>query len=219
MRKRRGAAQRKPLRSWRVAIIVEVAALGCLLACQRRVPESVVCVPCRPPFERSPEAAASIERQWQTAARALGETRTLDLSCLCFGPGDSALVEGQNIYLASAWERREQTARTAHLALHRADPPLVPNNAACEERVEQALHREVEAHLLELATRRALGVTDFRYRFEGALEKIPAPERARWLYDYFTSHPEGDGDVPGFVSQYRKRCYDSAIVAAPPQNQ
>ena len=177
MRKRQRTAQRKPLRSRRVAIIVEAAALGCLLACQRGVPESVACAPCRPPFARSPQAAVAIQSQWQTAARALGETRTLDLSCLCFGPGDSALVEGQNIYLASAWQRREQTARAAHLALHRAAPPLAASNAPCEQRVEQALHREVEAHLLELATRRALGVTAFRYAF-GVTWKVVAPAKS-----------------------------------------
>ncbi|HET9958823.1 MAG TPA: hypothetical protein VFQ61_30225, partial [Polyangiaceae bacterium] len=142
-----------------------------------------------------------------------GRASSLDMSCLCFGAGDSTSVEGQNINLPSAWERREQAGRAAHLALHRAAPPFPPSRTSCEVRVERAIQREVEAHLLEFDVRRVLGVTGFRYPFERDLDTMAREQRAEWLREYFLSHPEGEHGVPGFVSQYRKRCKDTRVVA------
>ncbi len=77
---------------------------------------------------------------------------------------------------------------------------------SCEARVALALSREVDAHALELETRRALGVATTRYPFEAQYLATAPDQRRRWLYDYFMAHPDGDGTVPGFLSEYRARC-------------
>lgn len=131
----------------------------------------------------------------------------LELECLCFGSGASVSIEGRTIQLPTEWDPREQTARAAHLAWHRVEPPWdEPSQAPCEARVARALAREVEAHALELDTRRALGVTSKRYPFEAAYFAAPAAERSDRLRDYFTAPPHGDGSVPDFAAQYRARC-------------
>lgn len=116
-------------------------------------------------------------------------------------------MEGQNIYLPLDWDLREQTARAAHLAVHRSQPPWNDDVAAsCDARVERALAREVDAHALELETRHALGVVNTRYPFESQYFATPLDRRRAWLGTYFLAHPDGDGAVPGFLSQYRARC-------------
>lgn len=178
-----------------------------LLGCRQKgqVPDS--CRPCSSGFQRNAKAHAELEALWHTIAPEVWKQGELDLSCVCFGSGASTSVEGQNIELSVEWEPRERAARAAHLALHRKLPPWTPRSPdACDARVERALEREVEAHLLELDTRRALGVTSQRYPFEPEYWKLPAPQRAAWLLSYFRANPEGDGIVPGFASQYRARC-------------
>jgi hypothetical protein len=140
-------------------------------------------------------------------AHEVGPQPALDLQCLCFGAGTSTSVEGQTINLPSDWDLREQTARAAHLALHRRQPPWPPrSDAPCEARIENALLREGEAHALELETRHALGLATVRYPFEADYFSAPPAQRGARLHDYFRAHPDGDGVVPGFVAQYRARC-------------
>jgi hypothetical protein len=164
------------------------------------------CAPCGGAARSNAALQAQIEAQWRAVAPKVGQP-TLDLECLCFGTGASTSVEGQHIYLPSDWELREQTARAAHLALHRHQPPWNPNDTAgCDARVEHALAREVDGHALELETRRTLEVPTTRYRFEKQYFATPSDQRRAWLRDYFLAHPDGDGVVPGFLSQYRARC-------------
>lgn len=181
-------------------------ALSCALGC-RQSARADTCPPCRSAFRSNAALQAQIEAQWLDVAQDLSPKTALDLRCLCFGTGPSASVEGQTIDLPSDWEPREQTARAAHLAQHRQHPPWSPNSdAACEARVESAITLEADAHALELETRRALGVATTRYPFESGYFVTPPAQRRAWLHDYFVAHPEGDGVVPGFASQYRARC-------------
>ncbi|MGC4093164.1 MAG: hypothetical protein QM756_35805 [Polyangiaceae bacterium] len=158
------------------------------------------------PFVRDAGAEAELAVHWRVAARALGETRVLDLSCACFGDGESIGVEGRAIYLPSAWARPEQAARAAHLALHRAEPPWSNGEGPCQARVEHAVQLEAAAHVLEVNARRALGVTGARYPFERELAQVPRAERVRWLRDYFWAHPQAEEGRLGIVPSYRQRC-------------
>ena len=177
-----------------------------LLGCQRsyQAPE---CLPCSRGAAVDTKAQAEVAALWQSVAHDVWKEDALDLSCMCFGSGPSASVEGRNIELTANWERREQAARAAHLALHRRRPAWdARSHDACETRVARALEFEAEAHELELATRQSLGVTTPRYPFEPEYWATPAPQRRAWLLNYFRSHPQGEGAVPGFASQYRARC-------------
>ena len=187
-------------------------ALALLFACVglhgcRRSYSVSECLPCSGGSHADPKAQAELTALWQGVAHEVWKESPLELTCVCFGAGPSASVEGRNIELAASWERREQAARAAHLALHRKRPPWdARSHDACEERVARALELEAEAHELELAARQSLGVTTRRYPFEPEYWVVPAPQRRAWLLHYFTSHPDGDGVVPGFASQYRARC-------------
>jgi hypothetical protein len=184
---------------------LSLACLG-LLGC-RRSHVVAECLPCSRDSQADPKAQAELTALWQSVARDVWKEGALELTCVCFGASPSVSVEGRNIELAASWERREQTARAAHLALHRKRPPWeARSHDACETRVARALELEAEAHELELAARQSLGVTRQRYPFEPEYWAAPAPQRRAWLLSYFRSHPEGDGVVPGFASQYRARC-------------
>jgi hypothetical protein len=177
-----------------------------LLGCQRSY-DVGECLPCSSGSHADPKAQAELTALWQSVAHDVWRESALELSCVCFGTGPSASVEGRSIELTASWERREQAARAAHLALHRKRPPWdARSHDACEARVARALELEAEAHELELAARQSLGVTTQRYPFEPEYWAAPAPQRRAWLLGYFKSHPEGDGVVPGFASQYRARC-------------
>jgi hypothetical protein len=187
----------------RVPKLIALALLG-TLACRHRAPEP--CPPCPDAFRTDAAAQAQIEAQWRGVARQLSAPQ-LDLRCSCFGTGASTSIDGQNICLPSDWERREQTARAAHLASHRRQPPWTDHDAAtCAVRVERALQRETDAHALELEARRALGVVRTRYPFESDYFATPPAQRHQWLHDYFVAHPTGDGVVPGFAASYQARC-------------
>jgi hypothetical protein len=175
------------------------------LACRHGAPEP--CPPCPDAFRTDATVQAQIEAQWRGVARQLPATAQLDFRCMCFGTGPSTSVEGQNICLPADWEKREQTARAAHLASHRHQPPWTDHDdATCAVRVERALERETDAHALELETRRALGVVSTRYPFESDYFATPPAQRHRWLHDYLVAHPTGDGAVPGFAASYQARC-------------
>ena len=177
--------------------------LGCwaLLGCRRSyVPRA--CLPCNRGAEVDAKAQAELTALWQRVAHDVWKEGALDLSCMCFASDVSASVEGRNIELTASWERREQAARAAHLALHRKRPPWdARSHDSCETRVARALELEAEAHELELAARQSLGVMTQRYPFEPEYWAVPAPQRRAWLLNYFRSHPEGDGTVPGFAAQ------------------
>lgn len=182
--------------------------LACLslLGCRRSY-DVAECSPCSRGSHADPKAQAELTALWQSVAHDVWTESALDLSCVCFGAGPSASVEGRNIELVASWQRREQTARAAHLALHRKRPPWdARSHDSCETRVARALELEAEAHELELTVRQSLGVTTQRYPFEAEYWAAAAPLRRAWLLGYFRSHPEGDGVVPGFASQYRARC-------------
>jgi hypothetical protein len=165
-----------------------------------------VCPPCVGSSAPDPELEARIEAQYENVAEAL-EAPELDMSCMCFGETESVSVEGGNLQLAADWPLAEKTARAAHLAYHRLDPPWREGDRAdCADRVRRALLAEARAHALELQLRAALGVYQRRYLFEQDLLGQPEEERVSWLVDYFERHPEGDGIVPGFVVQYSARC-------------
>jgi hypothetical protein len=184
--------------------IIALALFG-TLACRHSAPEP--CPPCPDAFRADAAVQAQIEAQWRGVARQLSAAPELELRCLCFGTGASTSIEGQNICLPADWERREQTARAAHLASHRREQPWTDHDdATCPVRVERALEREADAHALELETRRALGVAGTRYPFESDYFAKPPAQRHRWLHDYFAAHPTGDGVVPGFAASYRARC-------------
>lgn len=186
-----------------VALLV---ACGGLLGC-RRSHQVGECLPCSSGSHADVKAQAEISTLWQSVAKDVWEEDPLALTCMCFGAGPSASVEGRNIELTASWERREQAARAAHLALHRKRPPWnARSHDTCETQVARALELEAEAHELELAARQSLGVTTQRYPFEPEYWATPAAGRRAWLLKYFTSHPEGDGVVPGFAAQYRARC-------------
>jgi hypothetical protein len=183
---------------------IALALLG-TLACRHSAQEA--CPPCTDAFRADGAVQAQIEAQWQGVARQLPAAPTLDFRCMCFGAGASTSVEGQNIYLSADWERREQTARAAHLASHRRQPPWTDHDdATCPVRVERALERETDGHALELETRHALGVFGTRYPFESDYFATPLAQRHQWLHDYFVAHPTGDGVVPGFAASYQARC-------------
>lgn len=183
-------------------LLVCLGLLGC-----RRSYSVAECLPCSSGSHADPKAQAELTALWQSVARDVWREGELELTCVCFGAGPSASVEGRNIELVASWQRREQTARAAHLALHRERPPWdARSHDACETRVARALELEAEAHELELAVRQSLGVTTQRYPFEPEYWAAPAAGRRAWLLGYFARHPEGDGAVPGFASQYRARC-------------
>ena len=187
---------------WVAALSTCLGLLGC-----RRSYEVAECSPCSRGSRSDPKAQAEIHALWQTVARDIWKESPLELTCVCFGVAPSASVEGRNIELVTSWERREQTARAAHLALHRKRPPWdARSRDACDARVARALELEAEAHGLELTVRQSLGVTTRRYPFEPEYWAVPAAQRRAWLLSYFTSHPEGDGAVPGFAAEYRARC-------------
>jgi len=182
-----------------------------LVACARE-PARVApaCPPCRGGFVRDAPRATEIARQWRRVASP--SYADLELRCLCFGPGPSTVVEGENLNLPVRAAVAEQTARAAHLALHRRDPPWDrAGNADCTRAVRLALEREVEAHALELETRRRLGAARPRYPFERAYFAQPRARRRQWLRELFEAHPTGDGVVPGLIEQYRRRCVASGV--------
>jgi hypothetical protein len=180
--------------------------LSCALGCKQRE-RTATCAPCSAAFRSNAPLQAQIEAQWRTVAKKVTQPPGLDLRCLCFGTGPSTSIEGQTINLPADWDVREQTARAAHLALHRQQPPWpLESDATCAARVERALAAEIDAHALELETRSALGVATTRYPFEADYLAAPPAQRRRWLHDYLVAHPNGDGVIPGFVSQYRARC-------------
>ena len=183
---------------------IAAAVLG-MLACRHSDQET--CPPCSDAFRTDAAMQEQIEAQWQGVARRLPAAPKLDFRCMCFGTGASTSVEGQNIYLSADGDLREQTARAAHLASHRRQPPWTDrDDATCAVRVEHALEREADAHALELETRRALGVVGTRYPFESDYFATPPAQRHQWLLAYFVAHPTGDGVVPGFAASYRARC-------------
>ena len=200
----RGSSFRRARRGkpWSGLLLACLAVFGC-----RRDHEVAECLPCSNGAHADPKAHAELEALWQSVAHDVWKESALELTCVCFGAGPSASVEGRSIELTASWERREQAARAAHLALHRKRPPWdARSQDTCEARVGRALALEAEAHELELAARQSLGVTTQRYPFEPEYWAAPAPQRRAWLLAYFRSHPEGDGVVPGFASQYRARC-------------
>lgn len=177
------------------------------LACRHTARSQPACPPCDGAFRENPAQQAQIEAHWRGVAGQLGPQPKLDFRCLCFGAGASTSVEGQNIYLSSDWDLREQTARAAHLALHRSQPPWTEHSdAPCTARVDRALDREADAHVLELETKRALGVLSPRYPFESDYFATPPAQRHALLREYFVAHPTGDGTVPGFLASYQARC-------------
>jgi hypothetical protein len=181
-------------------------ALSCALACRQWV-ETGSCPPCGDGARRDAARQSQLGAQWRSVAHEIGGPPALDFQCLCFGPGTSTSVEAGSINVPSDWALPEQTARAVHLALHRQQPPWPPESGThCDARVERALTSEVDAHALELDTRRALGVAGTRYLFESDYFAAAPAQRRAGLRDYFLAHPRGDGVIPGFVSQYRARC-------------
>lgn len=194
---------------WLVSFVGSfVASLG---ACNRS--NEPACAPCRAGFASDAAASREMALLWQRfeaehqGADVVCGLPALDLGCACFGSGPSAQWEGENLYLPSAWSRQEQTARAAHLALHRARPVWTAKPALdCDASVALAVDAEAEAHALELEVRRALRVDPLRYPFEAEYFEHAPEQRRSWLRGYFVAHPDGDGVVPGFAALYRQRC-------------
>ena len=82
--------------------------------------------------------------------------------------------------------------------------------ANCHALVDKIIGVEVHAHTRELELRRELGVTDEgrALPFERSYWELPAPQRSRFLFDYFWGHPQGDTGWPGLVAAYTQRCED-----------
>lgn len=129
----------------------------------------------------------------------------------CFGVRDISVVTTDAVLVLD--ERPsdpEVAARAAHLLLHVVEgyPMTDEPGGRCDERVEIALDREAQALALELRTRRALGVTTPRTRFdfEKTYFELDEPAATRSIDRYLHEHPEGGPGVEALAIAYRERC-------------
>lgn len=185
--------------------------LGFHAGCAREAPASQACAPCREKSFRDEARAAKVASHWKRVPPGLGGIMgELSPGCLCFGPGPSVLIEGENSVLPSDWTPEEQAARAAHFALHRRRPPWDAAAAGldCDARVVRALELEADGYALELDVREALTVSTRRYPFEAEYFATPAPARREWLGTHFRADEPRDGVVAGLVVEYRARCRD-----------
>lgn len=139
---------------------------------------------------------------------------------LCFAAiGEPAITSDHMALLDERPGDPEIAARLGHLLLHAVEGPPLPDRVEpdqdCDELVRQALTAEARAHSLELELRRALQVTAplRAYPFEADYWATPAPERVELIRRFFERHPNGAGDLPGFVRAYTRRCTQAQAQA------
>lgn len=143
--------------------------------------------------------------------------RTNRLPAICFDEAETGTLRGDDlVVLPSAWTDEENAARLAHLLVHWVRGPRWPAVASgdtdCEDLVARTMDVEVEAHVVELELRRALGVSQHRdgLGMQGEYWSVPPAER-RAVVARFVN---GSGQASSLRQQYAARC--RRLTGSPP---